>query len=289
MAGLFRKGRGGPVWLAILVLLSLGLFLADTRLQLTEGLRGWLMAGLEPLQRLVALPSTLWRDAAASLQSRQSLENENARLKQDNLLLKTQMQTFWSVQEENKRLRALLNATRPLEQDLLLADTLPVREYVTKRILLINRGAKDGVHIGQAALTSEGVLGQVVHVGPRTAEVLPLSDDSHAIPVRVARTGQRAIARGTGSSDRLDVLHMPNNADLREGDLLMTSGLGGGFPEGFPVAIITTIAPAQSGPFATISARPLAEVDDPREVILVWMRDPSTPLPPPSDGEPHEP
>ncbi|MEW6764464.1 MAG: rod shape-determining protein MreC [Pseudomonadota bacterium] len=287
MASLFRKGRGGPVWLAILVLLSLGLYLADTRLQMTEGLRGWLMAGLEPLQRLVALPSTLWHGATEALQSRESLEDENARLKQDNLLLKTQMQTFWSVQEENKRLRALLNATSPLEQDLLLADTLPVRDGNITRTLLINRGAHDGVHIGQAALTTEGVLGQVIHVGPRTAEILPLTDGSHAIPVRVARTGQRAVARGTGSSERLDILHMPNNAEVREGDLLMTSGLGGGFPEGFPVAVVTIVAPAQSGPFATISARPLAATDDPREVILVWMRSPDAPLTPP--GELHEP
>lgn len=289
MANLFRKGRGGPVWLAVLVLLSLGLYLADSRLHMLEGLRGWIMAGLEPVQRLTTLPSTLWRDLSDSVHSRADLENERARLEQENLLLKTQMQTFWSTQEENKRLRAALNATRPLEQDLLLAETIPVQGDALSHTLLINRGQRDDVHVGQAALAAEGVLGQVIHVGPRTAEVLLLSDGSHAIPVRVARSGQRAIARGTGTIDRLEVLHMPNNADVREGDLLITSGLGGGFPAGYPVAVVTAIAPAQSGPFADISARPLAPLNDPREVILVSMHNGSEvpPMKTNAPGEPH--
>ncbi|MEW6445105.1 MAG: rod shape-determining protein MreC [Pseudomonadota bacterium] len=274
----------------MLVLVSLGLYLADSRLHLTDGLRGWLMTGLEPIQRLVALPSVLWRHVGETLQTRATLEAENARLKQDNLLLKTQMQTFWSMQEENKRLRELLKATKPLEQDLLLAQALPVRDGALSRTLLIDRGAQDGVHIGQAALSADGVLGQVVHVGPRTAEVLLLNDGSHAIPVRVARTGQRAIARGTGEADRLEILHMPNNADVREGDLLMTSGMGGGFPEGYPVAVVTLIATAQSGPFATIGARPLARLEDPREIALVWMRSPEAPpSTPPASEEIHDP
>lgn len=279
MATLFRKGRGGPVWLAVLLLLSLGLYLADSRLHLLEGVRGWIMAGLEPVQRLAALPSSLWRGVTEAVQSREHLENERARLHQENLMLKTQMQTYWSVQEENKRLRAALKATQPLEQDLLLADSIPVQGDALNKTLLINRGERDGIHVGQAALAAEGVLGQVVHVGPRTAEIMLLSDGSHALPVRVARSGQRAIARGTGASDRLDILHMPNNADVREGDLLLTSGLGGGFPAGYPVAVVATIAPAQSGPFAEISARPLAPLGDPREVVLVWMRERPAPLP----------
>ncbi|TQV64481.1 MAG: rod shape-determining protein MreC [Halothiobacillaceae bacterium] len=279
MANLFRKGRGGPVWLAVLVLLSLGLYLADSRLHLLEGVRGWIMAGLEPIQRLATLPSSLWRGASESFHSREHLENERARLGQENLLLKTQMQTFWSIQEENKRLRAALKATRPLEQDLLLAEIIPVQSAPLGQTVLINRGAHDHVHVGQAALAAEGVLGQVIHVGPQTAEVMLLSDGSHALPVRVARSGQRAIARGTGGMDRLEILHMPNNADVREGDLLVTSGLGGGFPAGYPVAVVMGIAPAQSGPFASISARPLAPLNDPREVILVWMRDTTAPLP----------
>ncbi|MEO1752179.1 rod shape-determining protein MreC [Thiofaba sp. EF100] len=276
MARLFIKGRPGPVWLAVLLLASLGLYLADARLHLLDQVRGWLMAGAEPVQRLAALPAQLWRGTAEAMQSRAAMQDELARLGQENLLLKAQMQTFWAQQEENRRLRNLLRAVQPLEQDLLLAESIPVKGDARRRMILINRGSRDGVFIGQAVLAAEGLLGQVVHVGPRTAEVLLLTDDTHAIPVRIARTGQRAIARGTGQGERMEILHLPNNADVREGDLLVTSGLGGTFPAGYPVASVSVIEQTQSGVFASISARPLAPVDDVREVILVWMRNASS-------------
>jgi rod shape-determining protein MreC len=276
VARLFIKGRPGPVWLAVLLLASLGLYLADARLHLLDHVRGWLMAGAEPVQRLAALPAQLWRAATEATQSRATMQDELARLGQENLLLKAQMQTFWALQEENRRLRNLLRAVQPLEQDLLLAESIPVKGDARRRMILINRGSRDGVFVGQAVLAAEGLLGQVVHVGPRTAEVLLLTDDTHAIPVRIARTGQRAIARGTGQGERMEVLHLPNNADVREGDLLVTSGLGGTFPAGYPVASVSVIEQTQSGVFASISARPLAPVDDVREVILVWMRNASS-------------
>ncbi len=276
MAHLFRKGRPGPVWLAVLLLASLGLYLADARLHLLDHVRGWLMAGTEPVQRLAALPTQLWRGAAEATRGRAEMQDELARLGQENLLLKAQMQTFWALQEENRRLRDVLHAVQPLEQDLLLAESIPVKGDARRQMMLINRGSRDGVFVGQAVLAAEGLLGQVVHVGPRTAEVLLLTDDTHAIPVRIARTGQRAIARGTGQGERMDILHLPNNADVQEGDLLVTSGLGGTFPAGYPVASVSVIAQAQSGAFASISARPLAPVDDVREVILIWMRDASS-------------
>ncbi|MFZ5536205.1 MAG: rod shape-determining protein MreC [Pseudomonadota bacterium] len=276
MARLFIKGRPGPVWLAVLLLASLGLYLADARLHLLDHVRGWLMAGAEPVQRLAALPAQLWRAATEATQSRATMQGELTRLGQENLLLKAQMQTFWALQEENRRLRNLLRAVQPLEQDLLLAESIPVKGDARRRMILINRGSRDGVFVGQAVLAAEGLLGQVVHVGPRTAEVLLLTDDTHAIPVRIARTGQRAIARGTGQGERMEILHLPNNADVREGDLLVTSGLGGTFPAGYPVASVSVIEQTQSGVFASISARPLAPVDDVREVILVWMRNASS-------------
>ncbi|MGK0673594.1 MAG: rod shape-determining protein MreC [Halothiobacillaceae bacterium] len=276
MARLFIKERPDPVWLAVLLLTSLGLYLADARLNLLDPVRGWLMAGVEPIQRLAALPTQLWHSATKALQSRAALQDELVRLRQENLLLKAQMQTFWAQQEENRRLRNLLRAVQPLEQDLLLAESLPVKGDTRRQTILINRGRRDGVFVGQAVLAAEGLLGQVVHVGPHTAEVLLLTDDMHAVPVRIARTGQRAIARGTGQSGRLEILHLPNNADVREGDLLITSGLGGTFPANYPVASVSVIEQTQSGVFANISARPLAPVDDVREVILVWMRNASS-------------
>lgn len=282
MAQLFRKGRPGPVWLAVLLLSSFGLYLADARLHLLDGVRGWLMAGAEPIQRLAALPAQLWRGVSEGTRSRSDMQNELALLGQENLLLKAQMQTFWSLQEENRRLRAALNAAQPMEQDFLLAETIPVEGDARRQLVLVNRGSQDGVFVGQAALMAEGLLGQVLHVGPRTAEILLLTDDTHALPVRIARTGQRAIAQGTGDGGRMEILYLPNNADVLEGDVLVSSGLGGIFPAGYPVATVSTITESAGGDFASISARPLAPVDDVREVLLLWMRETSpTDLPVP--------
>jgi len=283
VASLFRSVHSQPVWLAILVLAAVGMYLADARLHLLEGLRGGLMTLLEPMQRVAAFPGQIWQDTRDALRSREALDLENQQLKEDKKLLQAQMQTFWSVEQENKRLRAALNAVSPLDVDVMLAQVLRSAASTNNPSLLINRGTRDGVYVGQAALLGTGVLGQVQHVGMSTAEILPLTDEQHAIPVRVARSGQRGIVRGTGAADEVNVHHIPKQADVVVGDVLLTSGLGGRFPEGFPVASITHISPEQSGAFADIRARPMAEIHDVRDVVLVWVREPNampTELPP---------
>ena len=291
MAPLFRSGHGRPVWLAVLMLMALGLYLADSRLNLLEGLRGGLMTLLEPMQRMAAFPGQFWSDSRESLRSRAALEAENQQLKAEQKLLQAQMQTFWSVEQENKRLRTALNAVSPLDMDVMLAQVIRSADSTHNPTILINRGSRDGVYVGQAALLGTGVLGQVQHVGMNSAEILPLTHERHAIPVRVARSGQRGIVRGTGSMDELSVHHLPKQADVAVGDVLLTSGLGGRFPEGFPVASITQIAAEQSGAFADIRARPMAELHDVRDVVLVWMREPSVSssvLVTPSSSNQHE-
>jgi len=274
MATLFRSAHSRPVWLAVLLLAALGLYLADSRLNLLEGLRGGLMTLLEPMQRVAAFPGQFWQDSRDALRSREALDLENQQLKADKKLLQAQMQTFWSVEQENKRLRSALNAVSPLDVDVMLAQVLRSAAAPNNPTILINRGTRDGVYVGQAALLGTGVLGQVQHVGASTAEILPLTDEQHAIPVRVARSGQRGIVRGTGALDEVSVHHLPKQADVVVGDVLLTSGLGGRFPEGFPVASITHISAEQSGAFADIRARPMAELHDVRDVVLVWMREP---------------
>lgn len=272
MASLFRNAPTRPVWLALLLLFSVGLYLADARLGLLEAARGVLLTALQPLQHLAALPAKAWHETRDALRSREALEAENAQLREERKLLQAQMQTFWSVEQENARLRSALNAVAPLQLDVMLADVLRSANANGNPHLLIDRGSREGVYIGQAALLGTGVLGQVVHVGAQTAEILPLSDERLAIPVRVARSGQRGIVHGTGSLDELRVHHLPKQADIAVGDVLITSGLGGGFPEGFPVASVTHISAEQSGAFADIRARPMANLADVRDVVLVWLR-----------------
>ncbi|HES76013.1 MAG TPA: rod shape-determining protein MreC [bacterium] len=294
MAPLFRSAHSRPVGLAVLLLAALGLYLADARLHLLEGLRGALITLLEPVQRVADFPSQFWRDTHDALRSREALSIENQQLKDEIKLLQAQMQTFWSVEQENKRLRTALNAVSPLDMDVMLAQVLRSASTTKNPTILINRGTRDGVYVGQAALLGTGVLGQVQHVGINSAEVLPLTDEQHAIPVRVARSGQRGIVRGTGSLDELSVHHLPKQANVVVGDVLLTSGLGGRFPEGFPVASITHISSEQSGAFADIRARPMSDLHDVRDVVLVWMRE-AHEAPPelsapssPNHVEPHE-
>ncbi len=290
MASLFRGESSRPVWLAVLLLAALGLYLADARLHVLESLRTGLLTLLEPLQRAANLPGQLWSDTRESLRSREALELENEQLKTEHKLLQAQMQTFWSVEQENKRLRAALNAVSPLDMDVMLAQVLRSSTATPNPTILINRGANDGVYVGQAVLLGTGVLGQVTHIGASSAEILPLTDEQHAIPVRVARSGQRGIVRGTGSLNELSVLHLPKQADVQAGDVLLTSGLGGRFPEGFPVASITQISGEQSGTFVNVRARPMADLHDVRDVVLVWMREPqgtpAQPVNPPSLSKP---
>lgn len=284
MATLFRSAHSRPVWLAVLLLASVGVYLADSRLHLLEGLRGGLLSLLEPMQRVTSLPGRFWQDTRDALRSREALDAENQQLKVNNKLLQAQMQTFWSVEQENKRLRQALNAVAALEVDVMLAQVLRGITGTNNPTILINRGAHDGVYVGQAALLGTGVLGQVQHVGAHTAEILPMTHERHAIPVRVARSGQRGIVQGTGVLDEVSVHHLPKQADVMVGDVLLTSGLGGGFPEGFPVASVTHISPEQSGAFADIRARPMAELHDLRDVVLVWTREPNAT--PPELSEP---
>ncbi|OYY75545.1 MAG: rod shape-determining protein MreC [Gammaproteobacteria bacterium 28-57-27] len=268
----------------MLLLAAVGVYLADSRLHLLEGLRGGLMSLLEPMQRAASFPRQFWQDTRDALRSREALDSENQQLEANNKLLQAQMQTFWSVEQENKRLRQALNAVAALEVDVMLAQVLRNATDTNNPTILINRGARDGVYVGQAALLGTGVLGQVQHVGANTAEILPLTNERHAIPVRVARSGLRGIVQGAGILDEVSVHHLPKQADVVVGDVLLTSGLGGGFPEGFPVASITRISPEQSGAFADIRARPMAELHDVRDVVLVWMREPH--VTPPELSEP---
>jgi rod shape-determining protein MreC len=152
-----------------------------------------------------------------------------------------------------------------------------------RQLLILNKSSRDGVYEGQPVIDAHGVMGQIVHVTATNSTLMLITDASHALPVQVDRTGLRAIAFGTGSIDSLDLRHIPHNADLREGDLLITSGLGGVFPPNYPVAKITSIERPQGEPFLQVSAEPLALLDRSREVLLVWHKAPEKAEAPPEE------
>ena len=250
--------------------MSLVLMTVDHRQHHLESVRSALSLVVSPLQYLLGLPMGAGHWLGEALTSRQSLEEENAELHSQQLLQSARLQKMAALEAENSRLRALLDASVKVGERVLVAELLEVDFDPFAQEIVINKGSHDGVEVGQSIVDAEGVMGQVVHVAPFTSTAMLITDPSHAIPVSVNRNGLRAIAMGTGAADRLDLPHLPLNADIQEGDLLVTSGLGGRFPPGYPVAVVEKIERNPGQSFADVTARPTAHLEQSREVLLVW-------------------
>ena len=225
-----------------------------------------------PLQYTAALPAHIADWSVENLATHTSLLAENTQLKETNLQLQAEQQRLLSLQQENDRLRELLGASSKLSTNILIAEVLRVdQDYYTQKII-INKGKKQGVFLGQAVIDAMGVVGQVVELNQASAVVLLISDPSHALPVQNNRNGIRTIAQGKGDTNELDLLHIPNNTDIQAGDLITSSGLGGRFPANYPVATVTRIVILPGEPFAEVVAKPAAALDRSREVLLVWKK-----------------
>ena len=251
------------------LILSIVLMTLDHRQNHLEKVRAALSLVVYPLQVIVDMPRTPIQWASDSLTPRSDLESEVERLRTQELLLKAQLQKLISLETENRRLRQLSQAARRLSDEMMIAELMSVDLDPFSRHIIINKGSTDHVYQGQAVLDAEGVMGQVVHVSPFNSDVMLITDPSHAVPVQVNRNGLRTLAVGTGSSEELSVPYIPNNADIQVGDLLVTSGLGGRFPSGYPVARITNIEIDLNEPYAHVTAVPAALMDRSREVLLV--------------------
>jgi rod shape-determining protein MreC len=254
----------------VAVLLSITLMAVDHRYKHLESLRSALAVVTYPLHLLADLPNTASHWLGKAFATRHQLETDNERLHRENLELRAQLQKFDSLEAENRRLRDLLGSSIKVGDRVLIAELSSVDLDPYRQQIVINRGSTSGVYVGQSVVDAEGVMGQVTHVNPFSATVLLISDVSHALPVQVLRNGLRSIAVGTGVIDKLDLPYLPNNADIQVGDLLVSSGLGGKFPPGYPVAEVTEIRRLPEQPFAQILARPMAHLDRSREVLLVW-------------------
>jgi rod shape-determining protein MreC len=231
-----------------------------------------------PIRVAVDLPFKTWKSMRESVAERQTLLAENQHLKRERLNANFRLQRLEALEAENRRLRDLLDSTEVLGHRVLIAEILAVDLDPYRQRFNLNRGFADGVFVGQALLDAEGIVGQVVEVGPLTAEAVLITDADHAVPVSINRNGLRTIAVGTGDSNRLRLPYLTNSADIRVDDLLVSSGLGGVFPTGYPVGrvIEVRIRPGQS--FAEVIAEPVSKLDRDQEVLLVWTEE-STPLP----------
>ncbi len=254
----------------VLTILSIGMMALDHRQQQLESIRSALSVIVYPLQYLVDLPVSASSWVGENLSSRETLLKENNKYKIQQTLFKAQLQKLQSLKAENLRLRELLQASKKVSEHILIGELLSVSLEPFTRQILINKGSNDEVYLGQPLVDAEGAMGQIIHVGPFSSSAMLITDANHAIPVQVNRNGLRAIAVGTGATEKLDIPYLPISADIMEGDLLITSGLGGRFPTGYPVATVTQVIKDPTLPYAAITAVPSAQLEKAREVLLVW-------------------
>ncbi len=256
-----------------LIALSILLMYLDHRDNHLDAVRKTISAAMYPVRLVVDAPVRFWEWMGDASTSRSALQREVSRLEAERLLTNARLQRLTALEAENARLRALLDARERVRDDIRVAEILSVDANPYEHNLVIGVGSRDGVYDGQAIVDANGVVGQVIETGLRTAQAILISDNDHALPVVVNRNGLRTIAVGTGEIDRLDLPFLANNADIQPGDLLVTSGLGGTFPAGYPVAVVETVNRIPQQPFADVSATPSATLDQVREVMLIWSRD----------------
>jgi rod shape-determining protein MreC len=270
---IFIQGSSLIARTLIAVILSIGLIAADQRFHHMETLRTVLATLIYPLSYIAGIPARSSRWLGETLISHDELREQNIYLRQQNLVLQGRLQRLEALEAENMRLRDLLGSSFKIGDRVLIAELQSVALDPYRQRVMINKGSSSGVFNGQPVLDANAVMGQVVRVNPGSATVLLITDASHALPVQVNRNGLRTIAQGTGLINRLQLPHLPNNADIHEGDLLVTSGLGGHFPPGYPVARVTEVRREPGKPFATVIATPSAHLERSREVLLVWTLD----------------
>lgn len=274
---LFLTGPSAATRCVALAVLSIVLMVLDFRAGHLDQLRNTLSVAVHPLRLAVDLPFSVYDWAAVSLAERSRLLSENKRLRQQQLQTEARLQRFDALLRENERLRALMESSAHVADRILVSEILSVDLDPLRHRIVINKGTMHGVYQGQPLLDAHGVVGQITHASTLSSEAVLISDASHAVPIEVNRNGLRTIAVGTGDHSRLSVPFLPNNADIREGDLLITSGLGGSFPAGYPVATVASVDRDPSSPFATVTAYPAAALNRNRQVLLVWASDAGRP------------
>ena len=279
---------------AALVILSIVLMVLDQRQNHLDTVRSAIGTAVYPLQVIVDAPFRMWEWTREVSTSRNDLRLEVSRLEAERLLTQARLQRMTALEAENARLRDLLDARAQVRNDVRVAEIMAVDANPYRHNIVLDLGTRDGAYDGQAIVDAFGVVGQVIEAGFTTSQAMLISDPSHSLPVEVNRNGLRTIANGTGEFARLDLPFVTNNADIRPGDLLVTSGLGGAFPAGYPVAVVENVIRIPQEPFAEVTARPAAALDQVREVMLIWRGetiDPEEPEPlepEPAGSEPAE-
>lgn len=265
-------GRFLLLWVVCILLMVL-----DHQQNQTQNVRAALSVATYPLQVLVNMPFAVGSWVSESLSSRDALLTENEELRSQVLKQQFLLQKMEALQTENTRLREMMRSAAEVAERILVAEIRSVDLDPYRHRLVINKGSRDGAYNGQAILDAYGVIGQITSAEPLSSRAILITDPSHATPVEINRNGIRTVALGTGDARELNLPFLPNSTDIQVGDLLVSSGLGGQFPAGYPVGVVFEVLRDPGKNFATVRARPSAQLDRGRQVLLVWFGEPQRP------------
>ena len=268
----FPRGPGFGLKALTLILCSAVLIIADSRGITLKPAREWATWALSPVVWLVSLPSHA-ATATDTLTTRAALEAQNKDLHDKQLVLEAQLSKFQALEAENRRIRELLSSAKSLSERVLIAEIVAINQDPYRHQITLNKGTRDGVYRGQALVDATGILGQIIEVGPGTSQALLITDPDHGIPVEINRTGLQTIALGRGDGQGLTLPFLPSNADVKPGDLLVSSSLGGRFPSGYPVGQIYDVKHTAGEHFMAAVAYPSARLNQGRQALLVWSTD----------------
>ncbi len=227
----------------------------------------WVVA---PIQYAVDYPVRVAGWVRSLMSSKKSLIDENMQLRYQQTMLEAQLQKLMMLRHENSQLKELLSVSSPANMHAMAAQILAVDTTPSRQLLILDKGTRDGVFVGQPVLDAKGVMGQIIDVGLMTSTILLISDAKCAVPIRNNRTGERAILVGTNSMTHLSLIHLPGTSSIVKGDLLVTSGLGRRYPEGYPVGRVEDVTHKPGDEFMTVRVAPIARLNRNRLVLLIW-------------------
>jgi len=257
----------------IAFILAVALMAADHYGQILGNVRSALLTTLAPIERVATFPQHIYSLVTADITSIEALQRENQQIKTENLLLKAKQQQLANLELQVERLESLLGTTgRITSQKLQIATVIFYSNTPLSQFVTLNKGGLDQVKKQQTVIDSAGIMGQIVDVTPTTSRVLLITDPDHQIPVRIQRTGQRGILQGTGH-DTTQLNFIPVNSEIKVGDTLESSGLGGIFPAGYPVATVTQIETQGDNPYFKISAVPIAQLNQSHRVLILSQKE----------------
>ncbi len=264
---LFARRLSPTLKFGIFLVLSIAILFADHQSDKLKPFRSAYNTILRPVEWIAEWPS-VFGDLGEYFASRSTISEENDRLQKEHLMLMARLQRLAALESENMRIRALLQSSKRVTEEVLIAEIQETSHDPYRHYLRLNKGSLDGIYEGQPLIDAHGILGQVVSVSILSSEAIMITDADHSIPVEINRNGLRTIAQGQGS-DRLRLPYLPINADIEEGDLIVSSGLGGRYPAGYPVGVVNEVHRYPGEEFLEIYATPAAQIQHGREVLLV--------------------